>query len=812
MILLDAFSLAYRSYFALQKAELRSPDGRESGVVYGFLQTILSLKKTFSSHDIVAVFDGKKPSFRKEIYPEYKSNRQKMPEALSEQIESLATGLPKFGCPVLRMEDFEADDIIASLVNAYSSREEILIVTRDKDIAQLVRKGVSLIYPDKYGKWDLIDEKRVKVKFGVEPSKIKDYLLLTGDSSDNIPGVPGVGPKTAVKLLQESGGIDNLIENPSKYASARITRSIEQSSATIEKAKQLIELRQDLKVPSIEELKVKLQEKEAADYLVEWGMRKIAAEFGFKNKKEEILSTEKLHSEYISGYIGVSILEGRIYASDGRACRIILPEELMNYEDSIVSDDIKELAQVSDVMPQKFEDAGTASYLLDPESGPFSPEALAGKQLKMQLNPEESIRSLPLVWKNLRNSMKDYGVIDLYENIEKPLIPIVYKMEKKGIFVDTPFLRQMSVYYKEELDRIEEKIKEESGGNVNPRSPKQLAFFLYEKLKLPAVSKTKTGYSTDSYALEQIRAFHPVVEMILEHRFISKMLSTYINVIPDLVDDSSRLHCKFDLRSTATGRFASHEPNLQNIPIKNPGAREIRKAFRAPDGKKILSADYSQIELRLAAHLSGDETFLEAFRKGEDIHSRTASELFSGDSDTIGITQRNLAKTVNFGVLYGMSPFKLSKDLNISLAEAKSFIESYFGRFSKIKNWQETLVDKALIEGEVRTFTGRRRLIRGLDSRNFNERERAKRKVFNTPVQGGAADIIKIAMLKVNKAVKSLPVSLVLQIHDELLFEVEEKEVEKTSEIVKNTMENAVELDIPLTVSVSWGENWFETH
>ncbi|MBN1619225.1 hypothetical protein JW890_00740 [candidate division WOR-3 bacterium] len=477
MILLDAFSLAYRSYFALQKAELRAPDGRESGVVYGFLQTFLSLKKTFASHDIIAVFDGKKPSFRKEIYPEYKSNRQKMPEALSEQIESLATGLPKFGCPVLRMENFEADDIIASLVKAYGSREEILIVTRDKDLAQLVRKGVSLIYPDKYGRWDMMDEKKVKVKFGVEPSKIMDYLILTGDSSDNIPGVPGVGPKTAVNLLQESGGLDNLVENPSEFASVRIAKSIEQSSASIEKAKRLIELRQDLKVPGPEELITTSSESEAADYLEEWGMRKIAAEFGFKNKKDETLSMEKINLTYVPGYLGVSILEGKIYASDGRSCGVISSEELTDSEKSIVSDDVKELAHASGVMPLKFEDTGTASYLLDPESGPFSPEALAGRHLKMHIDPEVSIRALPAVWKNLQNSMRDYGVIDLYENIEKPLIPIVYKMEKKGIFVDADFLRQMSVYYTEELDRIEKKIKEESGRDVNPRSPKQLAFF-----------------------------------------------------------------------------------------------------------------------------------------------------------------------------------------------------------------------------------------------------------------------------------------------------------------------------------------------
>lgn len=814
MIIIDSSSIAYRSYFALQKADLKAPDGRESGAVYGFLNTLVSLRKTFPSHDVVAVFDGKKPSFRRIFFEEYKANRERMPEPLAEQIESLIGGLPYFGYPVLRMEGFEADDIIASIVTAYDSFGDIFIVTRDKDLAQLVKKGVSLIYPGKSGNWDVMNEKAVFAKFGVVPSRIKDFLVLTGDASDNIPGVPGIGPKTAAKLLENGRDIDTIIENPKIYATEKIAKSIEQSRQTIEKAKILVELKTDLSIPVPEDLKNTPASPEAAEFLKEWGMKKIAGDFGLELKENPQFFPHDFSTEDIEGIAAVSCDDDRLFAFQKGVCQEVSPGDLERIAGNniLVSDDIKKSAVRAGFMPAVFEDAGTASYLINPENGPYDCVSLVKKHEGIFADFKTSLSSLPVVWKKLEKEMIGQRLYDLYREIEKPLIPIVTKMEKAGVFIDGAYLEKMSAIFSEDLKKIEEEIRKEANCDINPRSPKQLANLLFDKLKLPHVTKTKTGFSTDSYALEQIRALHPLVGMILEHRFISKMLSTYIDVIPGILDENSRLHCKFDLRATATGRFSSYDPNLQNIPMKNPRAREIRKAFRAPKGKKLLSADYSQIELRLAAHLSRDKTFLDAFRNGEDIHARTASEILSLDPEKIGTRERNLAKTVNFGVLYGMSPFKLSKDMGISLKEAKSFIDDYFSRFSRIKKWQEELVNEAEKTGEIRTFTGRRRMIDGLESRNMKEREKAKRKVFNTPVQGGAADIIKISMIGVTNALKEEDAELVLQIHDELLFEVNEKSVEKTAQIVKNAMENAVKLDVPLTVSAAWGDSWFETH
>ncbi|MBN1151239.1 hypothetical protein JXA84_08490, partial [candidate division WOR-3 bacterium] len=620
MIIIDSSSIAYRSYFALQRADLKTPDGRESGAVYGFLQTLLSLKKSFPGHDLVAVFDSSKPSFRRDYYEGYKANRERMPEPLAAQVEALVENLPFFGCPVLKMEKFEADDIIASLVRVHSFSEDILILSKDKDLAQLVKKNICLIYPGKSGDWNVMNEKTVKFKFGVEPSQIKDFLVLTGDTSDNIPGVPGVGPKTAAKLLEKGGDLEEIIRNPEIYASKKIALSIKNSKDIIDRAKKLIELKSDLEVPDIQALKNKKVSKEFMDFLIQWGLKKMARELGFERDEKLDLDREEKSLYFEGGFISASHRDGILLWS-GEELDLSDDKNILKKrkdKNIIVSDDIKRIMVDENFIPDKFEDLGTASYIIDPESGPFDCVSIVRKHTGIISSFEKSLLSLPGLWKILKTEMDRLKLVSLYENIEKPLIPIVSEMEKRGVYIDCEYLQKMSLSFTKELQEIEEGIRKITGREVNPRSPKQLSDYLFDELKLPSVSKTKTGLSTDSHALEQIRALHPIVDLILEHRFISKMLSTYIDVIPSLTDENRRLHCKFDLRATATGRFSSRDPNLQNIPFKNPRAKEIRKAFKAPGGKKLLSADYSQIELRLAAHLSGDETFLKAFRDGED--------------------------------------------------------------------------------------------------------------------------------------------------------------------------------------------------
>lgn len=805
MIIVDGTALSYRSYYALSKADLKTSDGRECGALYGFLNTIISMETKFKNEDIIIIFDSKEPSFRKNIFNSYKENRSKMPDELINQIEALKDGLCKIGYPVIVVDGVEADDVIASLVEKYPDNN-IKIVTKDKDIMQLIDERVNLIYPGKRNIWNFYNRDAVFKKFGVYPEQIKDFLTLVGDSSDNIPGVPGIGIKTAAKLLSESTTIKKLISDPLKFTSEKIAEKINNNMSTISMAQELIELKKDIELPDIKEF-IKKDSIEAAIFLKDWELDKFAKMLNVD------LSVLKDVNESKSFSIDQKYLT--IFQEDNSWIinnEIVDKIEFDNIDDKIILTDDMKLLFNNGIRSKIYHDLGTAAYLIDPGYKRYNIKSLMRKYNNKFLSISEISNYIPQLWEKLKNELNELRLYKIYLEVELPLIEIINKMEKKGVLIDCEFLRNMNKNIIDELNNIEEQISEFSENNINLRSPKQISELLFIKLKLPVIKKLKTGYSTDSEVLEKLTKYHPIPEMILKHRMLSKLSSTYLNVLPEMTDNNNRLHCKFNLRDTVTGRFSSSSPNLQNIPIKNKIGREIRKGFIAPRGWKILSADYSQIELRVTAFLSKDKTFIEAFKNDEDIHTRTASELYLVDVSKVDFYMRSIAKTINFGILYGMSAFRLSQELKIPIKQAKEFIENYFNRFSTIKEWQENLVKDAKEKGEVRTFLGRRRIIKGLDSKNKIEKERAVRKVLNTPVQGGAADIIKLAMIKLENELKYKDVNMILQIHDELVFEVKNEFLSEVEKIIKKTMETIVDIKVPLKVSINSGENWFEAH
>ncbi len=813
MIIVDGTAIAYRSYYGLVKADLKTRDGRECGAIYGVLHSIVSLIKDFGDNDIVMIFDAPGPSFRKEMYSEYKANRKKMPDSLIDQIEALINGLKLLGFPVFRIPGVEADDVIASIASEFE-HIKLRVITNDKDLMQLVNENLTIVYPGKKREWMIYDRENVFNKFGVYPDQIKDFLSLVGDSSDNIPGVPGIGPKTASKLLLNSYNLDNLLEKPEEFTSKKIADKLIEFKEKILFARQLITLKNDVKIPSEKEFKRSKLNRNASQFLKSWEMNRIANDFGISLNSKDMtvnnISFDKIKGEII----GLIKIDSLWYCGNKSGITQLQKENLKYFENfkTIITDNYKEFLNENVFYCKNYFDIGTASYLIDPEKGNYDFISLIRRYLNLYLSPYDCLNKSEDVYFKIKKNIEEEKLKNLLFEIEFPLIPIVHKMEEKGVLIDLDFIKEMKNKLEGNLSDIEAKIIETAGIIVNPRSPKQIAELLFDILKLPVIKKTKTGRSTDAEVLEKLIGRHSVVKELLEHRFLSKLLSTYIDVIPAMVDDERRLHCKFNLRATATGRFSSSDPNLQNIPIRNKRAREIRKAFIAPSGWKLISADYSQIELRLAAHLSKDRTFIEAFNNDEDIHARTAAELFKVDTEQVDIEMRTMAKSVNFGILYGMSSFKLAKDMKISEREASDFINGYFDRFSSIKLWQNELLEYAKTNGEIRTFMGRRRIIRGLDDKSRTERDRARRKVLNTPVQGGAADLIKIAMIKLYEALKTYRAYMILQVHDELVFEVHEGDVEVVSDIVKNTMENVIEISVPLNVDINFGDNWFQAH
>ncbi|MDD5672982.1 MAG: DNA polymerase I [Chitinivibrionales bacterium] len=889
LYILDGHALAYRSYYAMIKNPLTNAKGQPTGAVYAFVNYLLKLLEDYKCPYIAAVFDSPTPTFREKLYVEYKANRVEMPDDLKSQIPLILKSAELLGAPVVQKAGFEADDIIAYLTQeALKEDFFVSLVTRDKDLMQLVGEKVRMLAPETGGGFTTFGPNEVKAKMGVLPNQIRDLLALMGDASDNIPGVPGIGEKTAVKILEKAGDIDTLLKDPGIINNPKLADKIAEHKKDLEISRTLATLAVDIgetilvesfkasepdKVACIEffkelEFSSLLQNplfelpKACLDFKihcaenikdVEQLIHKIK-ETGFVCIDTETTSTQPREAEIVGISMAIDTREA-LYVplgharGDNLALQPILQILQPFLEDSRIAKighNLKYDCQVFknyDIHLNGLDfDTMVAAYLIDPGKRRLSLDALAGDWIDCKITPIEELIGkgkqqvsfaevdiqkaaaysgedviLPLMLKKLFEPiLQERKLSELFKTIEMPLVAVLAEMEWNGVTIDTDLLAMLSQRYTRDLEKISKDIYTLAGSEFNLNSPKQIAEVLFEKLNLPHSKKTKTGLSTDVDALEKLAAYHPVAENLLQYREKQKLLSTYIDALPQQISSkTSRLHSSFNQTITATGRLSSTNPNLQNIPIRTEEGRKIRAAFIAPPGSVLVSADYSQIELRLLAHLSQDALLKQAFLDDKDIHTQTAAVIYGDIAPELVTDQmRRAAKTINFGLMYGMGPVNLARTLNISFKEAAQFIEIYFAQFPRIKEYLGQSVERARAAGYSETIFGRRRYIPEINSENHQIRQTAERIAVNTPVQGSAADIIKIAMINIHADLHTLfpQAKMLLQVHDELVFEIDKKESEKFKEWAVLLMSGAYKMDVPLKVDAGIGIHWGDAH
>ena len=819
LLLIDGSSLAYRSFYAFSNRPLRNSKGMNTSAVYGFVKSLNMVVGEVNPDLIGIAFDLARPTFRHEIFREYKAKRKKMPDELSPQIPIIHDVVEAMGYRILEEEGLEADDIIYTLAEEGEKRGySVIIFTFDKDLMQVVSENVRILNMRTKGvEW--YDPDTVREKYGVPPEKIPDLLALAGDVSDNIPGIPGVGIKTAAKLIKRYGSLLDMVEHPEIIKEENIRNYIMRSRELVLSSYSLVKLERQEIPFTLEDLRPTEPDK---DRLI-----KIYRELEFFSLLREMGVGESMSvkSGDVRGDVLSVVISGGekpvFVISDGEYTQVVFDKgemiDRINKFREIITSDIKELAHAIGFYPEnKIYDLGIMDYLIHPNQRGHSLDKLVQRDFGLLLDKKspDYFKTLSIyAFKEreiLLERIRESGMLKLLEEIEMPLSGVLYRMEKAGILFDLKFLRELSEYITEKLGEISERIYEIAGERFNLRSPKQLSRILFEKLGLPAGKKRKTHYSTDAETLSKLAGEYEIAGLLLKYRELEKLRSSYTDALPLMVNpETGRIHCKFNQTVAATGRLSASEPNLQTIPIRGELGREIRKAVIAEHGFKILSCDYSQIELRILAHFTGDKRLRQAFIEGRDVHAETAAIIFGVPQSDVTGEMRRVAKVVNFGLMYGMSPYGLAKELNISQAEAQAFIDSYFAEFSGVKEWVESITDFAKQNGYVETLFGRRRAVPELLVKGTEEYGR--RVAINTPIQGTAADIIKKAMIEIDKLLKDRKTRMILQIHDELLFEIAEGE-EGLMEDIKNIMEHVVELDVPLVVDANIGKNWAEAH
>ncbi len=908
LFLIDAYALIYRAYYAFINRPLISSRGENTSAPFGFVNFLIQVREEYEPDYLAIVFDAGM-SQREELYPEYKATREKMPDELEASLPRVRELVEAFHDPVIELEGYEADDVIGTLATrAAEEGLEAVIVSGDKDFYQLVRPGISLLNPGRGGptgvaaEW--VDERNAAEKFGVPPEQVVDYLALIGDSSDNVPGAPGIGPKTAEKLLSTYRSVEECLEAAGEIGGKRARTALTEHGDDVRLSKELVTIRRDLDVPlDLDALRVRepdterlrelfialefrqLLEKyaapedtlpgagEAVYHLVDEpsevaALVKRIREQGWVSVDTETTSLDPVRAELVGVSLALEAGEGfylpfahrhperlplegttgdeeeitNLPPIDTDAMRPLL-EALEDPEVRKVGQNLKYdwvvLRRHGVEMEGVWFDTMVASYVLDPGRRQHSLDVLATdflaysttsyKEVAGTGKKEVSFAEVALdtardyacedadcalrLYRRFEADLREAGMEGLFHEMEMPLVPVLARMELDGIKVDPGFFREMSERLNEQLDRLQEEIFEVAGHEFNLNSTPQLREVLFEKRDLPVIKRTKTGPSTDASVLEELaERGHEIPRLMLEYRELEKLRGTYVDAIPALVNpDTGRVHTSFNQTVAATGRLSSSDPNLQNIPIRTPVGREIRKGFVAEDGHLLYGADYSQIELRILAHFSGDPAFVHAFREGMDVHRRTASVIFDVDVEEVTPEQRARAKTINFATLYGQGAFSLAKQLGIARDEAEAFIEEYFRRFSGVRDFLDEQVERAREQGWVETLAGRRRFIPELQSGNWNVRRFGERVAQNTPIQGTAADLIKIAMIRIQRRLEDgVPGRMLLQVHDELLFEVPEDGVEALRETVHAEMEGAIELEVPLVVEDGVGRSWFE--
>ena len=914
LILVDGSGYIFRAFYALPP--MSREDGTPVNAVFGFTSMLLKLSEDMEGENILVVFDAARTTFRNAIYKEYKANRSEPPEELVPQFDLIKKATTAIGLKSLEVENYEADDIIATYVKiAKKENIETLVISSDKDLMQLIQDGVSLYDPMKNIK---IGPEAVLEKFGVSPDKVIDVQALAGDSSDNVPGVPGIGVKTASQLINEYGSLEKLLDNASSIKQEKRRESLLNNAELAIVSKKLVSLFSDVPIPyKISDLKwTPRNDDNLLAFLKENNFKRLENRYfdleqagnsqpESKNIEQnynlitKLSDLQNLIDECIkcgviavdtetdsinavqANLVGVSISTkpGTAYYIPLRhienSVPLLIDEKLdqkdkieqINFDSAInllkkilqdpsiikVGHNIKfdmlvfsqkrngsiNLYPVHDTMCMSYvNDANRYSHKLDSLAKDFFDhetikyDDVCGKGAKQvtfdKIHPNDGLNYAAedadfclRIFLGLKEELFISKLNSVYERIERPLINVIANMEKEGILIDKSTLNALSIEFQDKLTLLQKKIYESCGEEFNIASPKQLGEILFEKLNLPQDKKSKTGnYSTSISVLEGLstKGFE-IADLIIEWRTLSKLKSTYTDALQESINkQTKRVHTSYSMASASTGRLASTNPNLQNIPIRTSDGRRIREAFIAKDGYKLISADYSQIELRLMAHAANETEMIKAFNENVDIHAQTASKVFGIPIEDLDSETRRSAKAINFGIIYGISSFGLSKQLSCSQSEAKNFIESYFDQFPKIKSYMDAMIENAKMKGYVETFFGRRIPIKGINSKNFQERSFAERQSINAPIQGSAADIIKRAMIKIHNVFqeKNIESKMLLQVHDELVFECPKDEINTVSNLIKKEMEQAnlplFPLNIPIVVDFGEADNWSEAH
>ena len=837
LLAVDGNSILNRAFYGIRP--LTNSKGLYTHAVYGFVNILLRQLEDNSPDAFAVAFDLKGPTFRHKQYDGYKATRKGMPDELAVQLPYAKRAADALGARVMTLEGFEADDILGSLsrlCEADNDEWRALILTGDRDSLQLISAKTNILLATN-AQTIKFDAERFKEEYGVLPTQFVDVKALMGDSSDNIPGVPGIGEKTALKLIGEFGSLDGVYENLSSATIARGVRSKLESgrdSAYMSRSLATIDTNAPLGVAASDLVTSGFNRGELLELFVELEFTGLIRKLGLDNSETEQRPTQgdDCKNEQItlddlsSGFscpLALTINEGKIQLSrDGETIYELgdvdvgkAVSELGRRGAELIVYDSKKYYNDYDSIPDDYlfsYDVMLAEYVIDPSEGSYAPERIKLKYLGAtgdSLNAAELYR----LWQSTLEVIRERGQEKLLLEVEQPLAKVLSRMEKVGFKVDINGLMSFSSKLGDAADEVRERIYFEAGVEFNINSPKQLGEVLFERLGLPSGKKTKSGYSTSAEVLERLAPYSPIVTDILEYRQLTKLKSTYGDGLVKAADRDGLIHTSFNQTITATGRLSSTEPNLQNIPVRTELGRELRRFFIPHDeGRVLIDADYSQIELRVLAHMADDETLINAFKEGQDIHRLTASQVFNVAFEDVTSKQRSDAKTVNFGIIYGMGAFSLAKDLGISKKMAEDYIRGYFAKYPNIKKYMDKTVEDAAVNGYVTTIYGRRRPVPEINSGNFNRRAFGGRVAMNMPIQGSAADIIKIAMINVHKRLKEegLKSRLILQVHDELLIETAENETETVREILKNEMEHAAELRVPLDVDVHSGKSWYE--
>ncbi|HLT22760.1 MAG TPA: DNA polymerase I [Bacteriovoracaceae bacterium] len=870
LIVIDISNFIFRAFYAIRP--LNAPDGTPVNAVYGVLSMLHNMIIKYEPTHILVARDTKEGSFRKELYVDYKANRTEPPDDLKPQFDIIDNLIDCLGLAQIKMPGYEADDIIGSVVKQWGDKfEEILIASGDKDLMQFVHGPVKILDTMKemiYGRED------VKDKMGVYPEYIVDYLALIGDSSDNIPGVPGIGPKGAAGLIEEFGNLENILKNAENVRNKRTQNALLQNPDLANISYKLATIITDLeleKAPA--DCRYQLRFSETCEKFLQdlgfksWITKLSAYRVKDSESQEEIaprkeiektipgtlddlstilendhlgifphLTDDKDQFEIWKG-VGVASSEKSFYFDFTQIDIRTFLEKFSNFEGCLIAYQSKsihlEFLNFNLKIKSQIFDLAQAHFLLSPDlrhdlntvientleqplpSLQVSQGSLFGISEDEMNYFGHTARMFIDAYPVLVSKLEELELTHPYFDLDIPLIEVLAEMEREGVHLNVGFYKELEEEFAKEITRIEDEVEKASGDKINLRSPKQVGELLFEKLGFAVVRKTKTGYSTDAEVLATLAAtkISPIPEMLLKYREVEKLQSTYVKALPLMIHPKTgKIHTHFQPSNAATGRLSSDNPNLQNIPVRSENGRKLRRGFVPSQGRVLLSADYSQVELRLLAHFSQDEVMLEAFQNDLDIHKQTAAEVFELPLNEVSKDLRNSAKAINFGLMYGQTSFGLSQALRISQAEAKKYITSYFKKFHKVKSYLDSLKEVAEQTGFAQTLFGRKRALANINSTNRQVKAMAERIAINSPIQGTAADIIKLAMINIQKAIKekNFESRMVLQVHDELIFDVVPAELEEMKVIVRHHMENAVKLSVPLKVEMGVGENWFD--